>query len=78
MVHQRDELDGKRGEERGQTIDEVRGRDLATQMRQMVGAQQARFGRPAHRLGDRSDFIAELGARFVFIDPDAKRVRTPW
>ena len=40
----------------------------------MVGAQQARFGRPAHCLGDRSDLVAELGARLVFIDPDAERI----
>ena len=65
-----------RGEKRDQTLDDVRRRHLAAQVREMVGAQQARFGRPAHGLGDRSDLVAELGARLVFIDPDAERIRT--
>ena len=53
-------------------VDDVRRRDFAAQMGEMVGAQKICVGRPADRLREQRGLVAELLAGVKFINPDPK------
>ncbi len=57
-----------------QELRDVRRRDLAAQMGQMFGAQQARIGGAPHGFGEFEHGFAEFGASFVLVRADAEGI----
>ena len=55
MIHERDELRRVGSEDSIEEVDDVRRRDFAAQMGEMVGAQKICVGRPADRLREQRD-----------------------
>ncbi len=74
VVHERDEFGGMLGKKGFENVDHVRGRHLATQMRQVIGAQQPRFGGPRDGGRERERAVAEFVAPFRFVPADAKGI----
>ena len=74
MVHQRDQLGLVGAQEDFEKLDDIGRRDLATQMREVLRAQQSSRLRAPHGLRERHDLLAQARARFIFVHADAERV----